>query len=97
MSTLWAIGSGEIVQYKSPPGCATCRRHECKNPECRWTGYRRPQRDDHKLCPRCESECHVLMTRHGFGVCRLIRPLKRTNTENMKGRKPRNVVPGKEA
>lgn len=58
-----------------PPACATCRRHECKNPECRWIGYRRVGGRT-RPCPRCATGCHELLAQHRSGVCRAAEEVK---------------------
>lgn len=57
------------MEHRDAPACATCRRNECKNVDCRRIVYRSIEQKDWP-CPSCGSECHVLLAQHRNGVCR---------------------------
>lgn len=76
------------MEYRDAPACATCRRHECKNVECRRITYRSLGQSDWP-CPSCGSECHVLLAQHRTGVCRHDKPNKKRKPYRRYA--PRNV------
>jgi len=57
------------MEYRDAPACATCRRHECKNVECRRITYRAIDQSNWP-CPSCGGPCHVLLAQHRTAVCR---------------------------